>query len=104
MKATVCTRYGPPEVLHLEEVERPVPQEGRVLVRVLAASANPADWHTMKGGIACLFGGLRRPKDLWVGVDVAGRVEAVGSKVTRFQPGDRQSGPPIGSRVLSWAQ
>ena len=92
MKAIVCARYGSPDVLQLEDVEKPAPIEGRVLVRVLAASANPADWHSMKGGIARLFGGLRKPKDPRVGIDIAGRVEAVGSQVTQFHPGDEVFG------------
>jgi len=97
MKAIVCARYGSPDVLQLEDVEKPAPIEGRVLVRVLAASANPADWHSMKGGIARLFGGLRKPKDPRVGIDVAGRVEAAGSKVTQFHPGDEVFGGCAGA-------
>lgn len=92
MKAVLGRRYGPPDVLQLEEVEKPSLVEDRVLVKVFAASVNPADWHSMKGGIARLFGGLRRPKDPRVGTDIAGRVEAVGSKVTRFKPGDEVFG------------
>lgn len=92
MKAVFGRRYGPPDVLQIEEVEKPAPTEDRVLVEILSASVNPADWHGMKGGIARLFGGLRRPKDPRVGTDIAGRVEAVGSKVTRFKPGDEVFG------------
>ena len=97
MKAIVCRRYGLPNVLKLEDVEKPSPTEGRVLIGVRAASANPADWHSMKGGIARLFGGLRKPKDPRVGIDVAGRVEAVGSNVTQFKPGDDVFGGGAGS-------
>lgn len=96
MKAIMCRRYGPPDVLQLEEVEKPSPTEDRVLVKVVAASVNPADWHSMKGGIARLFGGLRKPKDPRMGTDIAGRVEAVGSKVTRFKPGDEVFGASPG--------
>src|SRR3990170_7144304 len=96
MKAIVCARYGSPDVLQLKEVPKPAPSEGRVLVRIHAASVNPADWHTMKGGIARLFNGLRKPKDPRLGIDIAGRVEAVGSKVTRFQPGDEVFGACAG--------
>jgi NADPH:quinone reductase-like Zn-dependent oxidoreductase len=90
MKAFVYERYGPPETLRMAEVERPAPDAEAVLVKVLAASVNAADWHVMRG--KPLFSratlGLLRPKHKILGVDVAGRVEAVGSGVARFQPGD----------------
>jgi NADPH:quinone reductase-like Zn-dependent oxidoreductase len=90
MKAFVYERYGPPETLRMAEVERPAPDAEAVLVKVLAASVNAADWHVMRG--KPLFSratlGLVRPKHKILGVDVAGRVEAVGSGVARFQPGD----------------
>jgi NADPH:quinone reductase-like Zn-dependent oxidoreductase len=90
MKAFVYERYGPPEALRMAEVDRPSPDAGEVLVKVLAASVNAADWHMLRG--KPLFSratlGLRRPKHKVLGVDVAGQVEAVGSGVTRFQPGD----------------
>jgi NADPH:quinone reductase-like Zn-dependent oxidoreductase len=90
MKAFVYERYGPPERLRLAEVDAPVPTADQVLVRVLAASVNAADWHMLRG--RPLFSratlGLLRPKHRVLGVDVAGRVEAVGAGVTRFQPGD----------------
>lgn len=97
MKAIVSARYGPPDVLELKDVEKPAPDEGRVLVEVRAASVNVADWHSAHGGIARLFGGVRRPKDPRVGIDVAGRVEAVGSKVTQFHPGDEVFGGCAGA-------
>ena len=93
MKAIQGRRYGPPDVLRLEEVDKPVPEEGRVLLRVCAASLNAVDWHGIHGGIARLFGsGLWRPKDPRVGTDVAGRVEDVGRNVSRFKPGDEVFG------------
>jgi len=92
MKAVVHTRYGPPDVLQLEEVEKPVLDDGRVLVEIHAASVNPVDYHGMRGGLARLFSGLRRPKDPRLGTDIAGRVEAVGNKVTQFHPGDEVFG------------
>jgi len=94
MKAIFCTQYGSPDVLRLKEVEKPAPKDDDVLVRIHAASANPLDWHLMRGSpfLARLGGGLRRPKDPRLGVDIAGRVEAVGNNVTRFQPGNEVFG------------
>jgi NADPH:quinone reductase-like Zn-dependent oxidoreductase len=91
MKAVVYHEYGPPDVLKLKEVEKPSPKENQVLVKVHAASVNALDWRpfTMPSILIRLMsGGLSKPKDPSVGVDVAGQVEAVGSKVTEFQPGD----------------
>jgi len=94
MKAIVRTRYGSPDVLELQEVEKPVPKEGEVVVQVHAASVNTLDWHIMRGQPFLLRtgGGLRKPKDPRLGVDLAGRVEAVGADVTRFQVGDEVFG------------
>ena len=94
MKAIVCTQYGSPDVLQLKEVEKPAPKEDEVLVTIHAASANPLDWHLMRGSPfpARLGGGLRKPKDPRLGVDIAGRVEAVGNNVTQFQPGNKVFG------------
>src|ERR687885_1258049 len=90
MKAFVYDRYGPPETLRLAEVDQPAPKTGEVLVKVLAASVNAADWHMLRG--KPLFSratlGLLRPKHRILGVDVAGQVEAVGSGVTQFTVGD----------------
>jgi NADPH:quinone reductase-like Zn-dependent oxidoreductase len=90
MKAIVYTSYGPPDVLTLKEVEKPTCKEDEVLVEVRAASANPADWHIMRGApyFARLAFGLLKPKNPRLGADVAGRVEAIGSNVTQFQVGD----------------
>ena len=90
MKAAVYRRYGPPDVVRIEEVEKPVPGNDEILVRVRAASVNPLDWHFMRGSPYFLrFGaGLRGPKDIRLGVDVAGEVEAVGRSVARLAPGD----------------
>jgi NADPH:quinone reductase-like Zn-dependent oxidoreductase len=90
MKAFVYERYGPPETLRMAEVDKPAPNADAVLVKVLAASVNAADWHVLRG--KPLFSratlGLLRPKHQILGVDVAGQVAAVGPGVTRFQPGD----------------
>ena len=90
MKAIVYTEYGSPDVLQLKEVEKPAPKENEVLVKVQAASANPADWHLMRAEpfLARLENGLFKPKITKLGADVAGRVEAVGKSVSQFQAGD----------------
>jgi NADPH:quinone reductase-like Zn-dependent oxidoreductase len=90
MKAFIYQKYGPPETLRMAEVDKPAPNADEVLVKVLAVSVNAADWHVLRG--KPLFSratlGLLRPKHQILGVDVAGQVEAVGSDVTRFKPGD----------------
>src|SRR5260370_32165809 len=90
MKAIVYHTYGSPDVLKLEEIEKPTPQDNEVLVQVHAASVNAADWHLMRGTpfLARLVNGLQKPKNTKVGADVGGRVEAVGRDVTEFQGGD----------------
>jgi NADPH:quinone reductase-like Zn-dependent oxidoreductase len=99
VKAVVNRRYGPPEGLELEEVEKPVPAPEQALVRVHAASLNPADWHMMRGTpyLVRLAGGLRTPKEPVFGSDAAGTVEAVGSNVTHVQPGDAVFGTRPGA-------
>jgi len=94
VKAILHRTYGPPERLELGQIDRPTPGEGRVLVRVKAASVNPYDWHVMRGRpyLIHLFSGLLRPKDPLLGADVAGIVEAVGDGVTSFKPGDEVFG------------
>ncbi|MFP2924003.1 NAD(P)-dependent alcohol dehydrogenase [Pyxidicoccus sp. 3LG] len=94
MKAIVCPRYGSPDVLRLEEVEKPVPRDDEVLIEVRAASVNAADWHLMRGDpyLMRLAMGFRAPKFAILGADVAGRVVAVGRNVTRLQPGDEVFG------------
>jgi NADPH:quinone reductase-like Zn-dependent oxidoreductase len=90
LKAITYHRYGSPEVLEFQEVDEPVVRDDEVLVRVRAASANPRDWHFMRGlpAFMRLQFGLRRPKHSGLGSDIAGQVEAVGANVTRFRPGD----------------
>src|SRR5438552_13028626 len=90
MKAILYRTYGSPDVLHVEETAMPTPTDDQVLIRVRAASVNPYDWHFMRGSpyIMRMRSGLTGPKDHRVGVDVAGVVERVGSKVTRFKSGD----------------
>jgi len=90
MKAIIYRNYGSPDVLRLEEIEKPVPQDNEVLIEVRAASVNPLDFHLMKGTprVARIMTGLLKPKVTRPGVDVAGVVEAVGSNVTQFHAGD----------------
>ena len=94
MKAIVYRHYGSPDVLELEEIERPIPGDDAVLVRVRAASVNPLDWHFMRGEpyLVRAMAGLRRPKLTRLGADLAGQVEAAGRNVTRFRPGDEVFG------------
>lgn len=94
MKAIVFHQYGSPDVLELAEVPKPVPNDNEILVKVHATSANAGDWHLMRGDpfLIRLGAGLRKPKKKFLGADVAGQVEAVGSNVTQFRPGDEVFG------------
>lgn len=95
MRAIVAPRYGGPDVLRLEDVEIPAPAVDEVLIQVHAAGVNAADWHLLRADppLVRLMGfGLLRPNDEIPGADVAGRVEAVGSDVTEFAPGDEVFG------------
>ena len=94
MKAAVRDRYGSPEVVELQEIDKPAPTEDEVLVRVRAASLNIADWYDVAGRpyVGRTQMGLLKPKSNRLGVDYAGTVEAVGEKVTEFQPGDEVFG------------
>jgi len=99
MKAVVCTGYGPPEVLELQEVEKPAPKENEILIRVRAASVNPLDFHILQGrpAIGRIFTGLSKPKNNRFGVDLAGVVEAVGRDITQYKPGDEVFGASRGA-------
>jgi NADPH:quinone reductase-like Zn-dependent oxidoreductase len=95
MKAIVCTKYGSPDVLHLQEVAKPAPKDDEVLIKIHAASINSRDWRMMRANpffIRLVPGGFLRPKNKILGADVAGRVEAVGITVKQFKPGDDVSG------------
>ena len=95
MRAIVYTEYGPPDVLQFTEVAKPTSRDNEVLIKVRAASLNALDWRLMRGKpvfARLMMGGLRKPKDARPGVDVAGQVEAVGSNVTQFKPGDEVFG------------
>lgn len=97
MKAYTKTIYGGPEVLKLEEVEKPELKDDHILVKVMANSANPADWHIIRGKpfFARFTFGLFKPKDKIPGADFAGIVEAVGKNVTHFKTGDRVFGESL---------
>ncbi|HMG06428.1 MAG TPA: NAD(P)-dependent alcohol dehydrogenase [Chthoniobacterales bacterium] len=100
IKAYFYREYGSPDVLRLEEIDKPVPADDQVLVRVRAASVNPLDWHYMEGTpyiVRAMEFGLLRPKVPRLGVDLAGQVEAVGKKVTQFKPGDEVFGQRFGA-------
>jgi NADPH:quinone reductase-like Zn-dependent oxidoreductase len=94
MKAIVLHKYGSPDVLKYEEIEKPTARDNEVLIKVRAASVNPLDltWISGTPYIARMMGGLRRPKDTRLGVDLAGQVEAVGKNVTHLKPGDEVFG------------
>ena len=94
MKAFVYEKYGSPDVLRLEDVEKPVPKENQVLVRVHAVSVNDWDWLLLQGKpfVNRLLFGLSKPRVHILGVDVAGTVEAVGDRASRFVPGDEVYG------------
>ena len=93
MKAIVYTNYGPPEVLQLKEVARPIPKDDEVLIKVQAVSVNRSDWEGLRGKpLYARIGGLLKPRRQILGSDVAGRVEMAGRNVRRFQPGDEVFG------------
>jgi NADPH:quinone reductase-like Zn-dependent oxidoreductase len=94
MKAIVYTEYGPPDVLQYTAVPIPTPKDDEVLIRTHAASVNPIDWHYMRGTpyLMRIQTGLRKPTATRLGIDAAGRVEAVGENVTQFHPGDEVFG------------
>ncbi len=102
MKAIVYTKYGPPDVLELKEVEKPTPEDNEVLVKVHAASVNSWDWDRLRGTFQGRLGAFRKPKNKILGADIAGRVEAVGSNANQFQPGDEVFGDISGFRARDW--
>src|SRR4030065_128086 len=94
MKAILYTEYGSPDVTRLEEVEKPAPKEGEVLVALHPAPLNAYDWHFLTSDIFLvrLSAGLLKPKNPRLGADIAGRVEAVGRNARQFKPGDEVFG------------
>ena len=107
MKAIVYTKYGPPDVLQLKEVEEPTPKDDEVLIKVHAAAANYADWALLRGKpflVRLMTGGLLKPKNKILGADIAGRVEAVGRNVKQFQSGDEVFGDISGCGLGGFAE
>ena len=95
MKAVIYTKYGPPDVLQIEDIEKPTPDENQVLIKVHAASVNAGDYRVMRANpflIRLMAGGVLKPKNTRLGSDIAGRVEAVGGNVKQFRPGDEVFG------------
>ena len=93
MKAAVYTKYGPPNVLELKEVEKPTPKDNEVLIKVHATSVNASDWEFLRGKpLYARINGLLKPRKKILGSDIAGQVEAIGRNVTQFQPGDEVFG------------
>ena len=106
MKAITYTQYGPPDVLQFVDVEKPTPKEDEVLVKIHAASVNALDWHLLTADIFLIRvsgEGMFKPKRSRLGADMAGRVEAAGSAVTQFKPGDAVYGDiePFGSGAFA---
>jgi NADPH:quinone reductase-like Zn-dependent oxidoreductase len=99
MKAAVRRCYGPPDVLAVEDIERPVYADNQMLVKVHAAALNPLDWHELRGTpyIMRIGAGFGAPKVARLGIDFSGTVEAVGKKVTRYKPGDEIFGGRSGA-------
>ena len=104
MKAFTRSKYGGPELLQLEEVEKPSLKDGHILVKVLANSANPADWHILRGKpfFARFSFGLFYPKEKILGADFAGVVEEVGNNVDRLRIGDRVFGETLGAAFAQY--
>src|SRR5438309_4921538 len=93
MKAIVYSNYDSPDVLKCKEIEKPVPADNEVLIKVRAASLNPVDGHLRRGPLPLRpMTGLRKPRNARLGVDVAGQVEAVGRNVNQFKPGNEVFG------------
>jgi NADPH:quinone reductase-like Zn-dependent oxidoreductase len=106
MKATWYSRYGNPDVLQLKEVEKPAPKKNEVLVKVVASSVNEWDNGLLRGEglLARLLGGLFKPKNKILGADVAGVIEAVGSNIKNFKPGDEVFGDIAGAGFGGFAE
>jgi len=95
MKAIVYTKFGSPDVLRLTEVEKPIPRDNEILIKIHAASVNAYDWRHLRADpffIRLMGAGLLKPKHKILGADIAGQVEAVGGSVKQFRPGDEVFG------------
>jgi len=102
LKSVIRTRYGPPDVIEVKDVEKPAPADNQVLVKVHASSLNKADLYDLHPPFAIrlvMGGGILRPRDLALGRDLSGRIESIGKSVTRFKPGDEVFG--VGPGAIS---
>jgi NADPH:quinone reductase-like Zn-dependent oxidoreductase len=99
IKAVIQCEYGPPDTLKFEDAAKPVPNDDQILVKVRAAAVNPAEWHLVRGKpyFVRAIMGLRKPREIRLGTDYAGVVEAVGQSVTLFKPGDEVFGGRTGA-------
>jgi NADPH:quinone reductase-like Zn-dependent oxidoreductase len=106
MKAIVYQKYGSPDVLQLQDVEKPTPSDNEVLIKVHAASVNPLDWHYLRGTPfpMRIISGLLKPKRKILGADMAGRIDAAGRNVKQFQPGDEVYGDMFPSGLGAFAE
>ena len=106
MKAIIYFKYGSPDVLQLKDVEKPSPKSNQVLVKVIAAALNAADWHLMRAKPfpARFYSGMLRPKNTILGADIAGVVEAVGGDVKEFKAGDAVFGDLFESGLGGFAE
>lgn len=107
MKAIVFAKYGPPDVLQLREMEKPIPADDEVLVKIHAASVNAADWRMMRADpfLVRLYAGLLKPTKFQIlGADIAGRVEAVGKNVRQFKAGEEVFGDVLASGFGGFAE
>jgi NADPH:quinone reductase-like Zn-dependent oxidoreductase len=106
MKAVIYTQYGSPDKLHLSEVNKPVPKNNEVLIKVYASSINSWDWDMLRGKpfLVRMFGGILKPKQKILGADIAGIVEAVGSEVKDFKPSDEVMGDIAGAGFGGFAE
>ena len=99
MKAIVYHHYGSPDVLKLEEVEKPTPKDNEVLIKIHAVSVNGSDWEGLRGKpLYARIGGFRKPSDGILGSDIAGQIEIVGRNIREFQPGDEVFGETLSYR------
>lgn len=106
MKAVTYTKYGTPDVLNVMDVEKPIPGDNEVLVKIHAAALNMADWHLLTADIFLvrLYAGILKPKNMILGADIAGQVEAVGKNVKQFRPGDKVFGDVFGGAGGGFAE
>ena len=103
MKAIVCTEYGPPDVLQLKEVAKPIPEDKEVLIKIHATTVTAVDCTFRQGKpfVGRLFSGLRKPKNPIQGTELAGEIEAVGKDIKRFKEGDQVFGTSMGYGVYA---